>query len=226
MFLEALSEEGRGLVANAMSSGLPAALDQISLPAGKYLRRDPLESVSTPPAPAAAAVQFSNQMGPFALYLLLSLGLPDHDALTAADGWGNDRYTAYLLDDRVCLDVHLVADSRADADRLENALNGWALSRPAAAGALVARTGTDLYASACDPGADVEQAVPTDDAVAHYMSRADELRLRANASGNTALAECVAVQFYSRHSVDDPGDDSLDYFSELDSIEQDCLDAA
>lgn len=227
MFVEALSEEGRTLVSTAMSTDVPDALDQVSLPAGKYLRRDPLENVSAPPGPAGAEVRFTNQMGPFALYLLLAPGLPDHEALTAADGWGNDRYTVYVLDDRVCVDVHLVADSRLDADRLENGLNGWAQQRPEEAAALVARSGTDLYASACDPGTDASQKVPSNDAVEHYMARADELRQRADASGDAAFAECVAVGFYGRFSFDVAADDDgTDYFAEMDSIEQDCLDAA
>lgn len=227
MFVEALSEEGRGLVATALSTDVPDALDQVSLPAGKYLRRDRLERVSAPPGPGGADVRFTNQMGPFALYLLLAPGLPDHEALTAADGWGNDRYTVYVLDDRVCVDVHLVADSRLDADRLENGLNGWALQHPQEAAALVARSGTDLYASVCDPGTDASQEVPSDDAVEHYMARADELRQRADASGDTSFAECVAVAFYGRFSFDVADDDEgTDYFAEMDAIEQDCLDAA
>ncbi|MBK8333267.1 MAG: hypothetical protein IPL07_13035 [Acidimicrobiaceae bacterium] len=132
MFIEALSEEGRELVEHAFTNDLPAALDQVSLPAGKYLRRDRLEAVTAPPGPLAAEVELSNQMGPFGLYLLLSTGQPATDALTAADGWGNDRYTAYVLDGRVCVDVHVVADSRDDADRLENGFNAWA--RAAAGG--------------------------------------------------------------------------------------------
>ncbi|MGB8862341.1 MAG: hypothetical protein WCC60_24005 [Ilumatobacteraceae bacterium] len=226
MFIEVLTEENKRLVQAAFTTDLPAALDQISLPAGKYLRRDELEPVAAPPGPSAADVRFSNQVGPFALYLLLSTGMPDTQALIAADGWGNDRYTAYLLGDRVCVDVHLVADSRDDAGRMENALNGWAQARPKAANALVAREGTDLYASACDPGPDARQEVPGDEAINHYVARAQEIQQRVDASGNPVLAECVAVEFFSRHSFDEAiTDDSFDYFGEFDSIEQDCLDS-
>lgn len=76
MFIEALSEEGRTLVAKAMSSAAPAALDQVSLPTSKYFRRDDTEPVTEPPGPAGAEVQFTNQMGPFATYLLFATGLP------------------------------------------------------------------------------------------------------------------------------------------------------
>ena len=224
-FIEALSEQGRTLVARALSSDAPVALDQVSLPAGKFLRRDPLEAATAPPGPASADVQYTNQMGPFATYLLFSTGLPLHVALTASDGWGNDRYTAYTLDGRVCVDVHLVADSRDDADRLANGLNGWARARPDQADALVGRSGNDLYATACDPGTDVEQTVPTDAAVQQYVARAQELQFRADLSGDAELAECVTVGFFGTYDIDEL-DDSFDYVSEFDNIEQDCLASA
>ena len=197
------------------------ALDQIGLPVGKYLRRDPLEGVAAPPAPAAAEVKYTNQMGPFGLYLLLSTGLPVTDALTASDGWGNDRYTAYVLGGRVCVDVHVVADSRDDADRLQAGLAAWALARPDDTDALVARDGTDLYASACDPGTDARQPVPDDEAIDHYLGRAQEIRQRSDYSGDPALAECVGVTYFAAYSL---YDESVDYWAETDRIELDCLD--
>jgi len=199
---------------------VPDALDQVSLPVSKYLRTDPLAQLTAPPGPAAE-VKLSNQMGPFGLYLLLSTGLRATDALTASDVWGNDRYTAYLLDGQVCVDVHLVADSRDDADRQQQALEAWAAARPAATHALLGRDGVNLYASACDPGAETSQPVPTTDAFDHYLARAQQVQLRSDYSGNPALAECVAVTFFATNSVTDP---RLDYSSEMDRIEQSCLD--
>ena len=221
MFVEALTEQGRRLLDQAFTSEGPAALDQIGLPVGKYLRRDPLEGVAAPPAPSAAEVKYTNQMGPFGLYLLLSTGLPVTDALTASDGWGNDRYTAYVLGGRVCVDVHVVADSRDDADRLQAGLAAWALARPDDTDALVARDGTDLYASACDPGTDARQPVPDDEAIDHYLGRAQEIRQRSDYSGDPALAECVAVTYFAVYSL---YDESVDYWAETDRIELDCLD--
>jgi len=222
MFVEALTEEGRTLFAAALTSSVPTALDQISLPVSKYLRRDPLEQVAAPPGPAAADVKYSDQMGPFATYLLFSTGLPLHVALTASDGWGNDRYAVYELDGRVCVDVHLVADSSDDAGRMENALNGWAQARPIEADVLVGRNGNDLYATACDPGADVQQSLPTDEAVRQYLGRAEEIQYRADESGDAGLAECAAVAFFGAHDLD-MIDESFDYFAEMDIAEQGCL---
>ena len=127
-----------------------------------------------------------------------------------------------MLDGRVCVDVHVVADSRDDADRLENGFNAWARARPPVADALVARRGTDLYATACDPGADADQPVPTEEAIDHYLGRAQEIEWRSDYSGNPALAECVAVTLYASYLFDD---ESSDYWTAADGIEQDCLDA-
>ncbi len=222
MFVEALTEKSRLLFAQSLTTHVPTALDQISLPISKYVHRDPLEQVSDPPGPAGAEVLSANQMGPFATYLLLSTGMPLHVALTASDGWGNDRYTAYMLDGRVCVDLHLVADSHDDAERLENGLNGWARARPVEADALVGRDGNHLYATACDPGADVEQSTPTEAAVQQYLARAQELQNRADETGDPGLAECVALTFYASHDVDRL-EGSLNSYSEFDNIEQDCL---
>jgi hypothetical protein len=224
MFIEALTEQSRTLVAKALGGDMPTALDQVSLPVGKYLRRDDVEDVSDPPGPAGADVHYSRQMGPFAAYLLFATGVPLHVALTASDGWGNDRYTAYTLAGRVCVDVHLVADSRNDADRMENGLNGWAQARPAESEALVGRDGVDLYATACDPGTDVEQLAPDDAAVQHYLARAQELQVRADQSGDPALAECVAVAYFGAHDATSMYE-SFEYYDEFDALQQDCLTA-
>jgi hypothetical protein len=224
MFIETLRSQDPRLIERALSTDIPAALDQVSLPVGKYLRRDALEPVNAPAAPIAGDVQYTNQMGPFALYLLLSTGLADNEALTAADGWGNDRYTAYLLNGRVCVDVHLVADSLSAADLLVDGLNGWARARPAAAGALVARRGVHLYASVCDPGADAAFSPPTQAAIDLYLARAQEMQQRTATTGKPALAECVALAFFAHNSFDYT-DPYFDYWSDLDTVEQQCLDS-
>ncbi len=131
-FITALAEDDTALILRALRERVPVAMDQVSLPAAKYLRNDALESVVEPPGPNLATIHYSEQLGPFRLFLMFATGLPANEALTASDGWGNDRFTAYELDGRVCVDVHVVADSPADAGRMETAMNGWAFARPGA----------------------------------------------------------------------------------------------
>ena len=208
-FVTALSEDDESLLLDALRTHIPVALDQISLPSAKYLRDDASESVTTPPGPRAATIHYDDQLGPFRLFLMFATGLPSNEALTASDGWGNDRFSAYELNGKVCVDVHVVADSPVDADRLERAMNNWAFARPSEAGALVGRDGVDLYASVCDPGTDTPQSTPTDDAIEHYFARADLLRQQAATTGKPALAECVATEFFAEFTYEQMTTESL-----------------
>lgn len=214
------------LLTAAFTTHRPAALDQVSLPTSKYLRTDPLEPLVEPAAPTGAEVHYSSQLGPAGLFMVVATASTVFDALAAADGWGNDRYTVYTLDDRVCADLHLVADSRDDADRLEAGLQAWALARPAASTALLAREGLDLYVSVCDPGTDVRQPTPSAAAIDHFFARSGELQSRIELSGKPALAECITVESFSRFTVDQlMGFDSTgDVLADVTDIEDDCLD--
>ncbi|MDO8361736.1 MAG: hypothetical protein Q7V88_02475 [Actinomycetota bacterium] len=227
VFLAALQEDDPRLVQAAFSTDTPAALDQMILPASKYLRRDPLEAVSAPPAPLGAKVQYSNQLGPFGLYLMLSTGLPSNEALTASDGWGNDRYTVYLLAGRACLDLHVVADSRDDADLLERGLNGWAGARPPSSDALVGRDGVNLYATVCDPGTTARQQVPGELVISEFTGRSSMMYEYITRTGKPDRAECIAVQFHTQFTQRDleTYDPDLDPYGELESIEEDCRDS-
>ncbi|MCY7298968.1 MAG: hypothetical protein LH616_07150 [Ilumatobacteraceae bacterium] len=89
---------------------------------------------------------------------------------------------------------------------------------------LVGRDGIDLYATACDPGVDVQQSAPTEEAVQQYLARAQVLEHRADETGDPELAECVAVAFYGTPDVDQL-DGSIDLYNEFDNLEQDCLSA-
>ena len=206
----------------AMGDELPQALDQITLPFGHYQRLDRTEAVEPPPVPRGGEQIYTNQAGPFLLHLMLSTGSPANVALTAADGWGSDAYTVYRLNGRVCLDMHLVADSRADADRLDTALTNWAAVRPAASSALVGRDGTDLYLSVCDPGTDATQPVPTQDDVDQYVRRSNLLRHEMTLTGNLEAAECTAVAVFADAQVKDFDDPEFDIVGIITAAEADC----
>ena len=223
-FVAAIDEDNPALVLRALRDRVPVAMDQISLPAAKYLRNDAPEAVEEPPGPNLATIRVSDQLGPFRLYLMFATGLPANDALTASDGWGNDRYTAYELNGSVCVDVHVVADSPADADRMDTAMNRWALARPAAADVLVGRDGVNLYASVCDPGAAADQSIANDDDIEQYFGRGALLRQHALDTGKPALAECIAVELYGQFTVDEISyaSSDIDIDAEFAAIEEEC----
>jgi hypothetical protein len=221
-FVAALHELGSRAVATAFQDDTPTALDQLSLPASKYVRLDPTERVSSPPAPKGGELVYTRQMGPFGVYLVLAGGVPAAAALTASDGWGNDGFTAYRLDGRVCVDARIVADSRSDADRIEHALAAWAATRPDEADALVGRKGTTLLLSVCDPGTDVEQTGLDQAVLDQYFGRASLLADRIDLTGKPGLSECVAVSFYQQYSAADLDGDTIDVVGELERITDDC----
>lgn len=221
-FVGLLRAQGNEVFFAAMSDDTPVALDQVSLPVGKYGHRDPTEHVSAPSGPARATVLYSSQAGPFMLFLMLSTGQAANAALTAADGWGNDAYTIYGQGDQVCIDLHVVADSRHDADLLDAAFTAWAQARPPAAGALVGRDGSNVYASACDPGPAAEQRVPVQDEIDQFVSR-DQLILREfAATGDPVVAECVGTRLFADFSLGELFAAEVDITAEITSAEHDC----
>lgn len=227
-FARTLLERDPDLLYAAMSTQQPTALDQLMLPFGKYLQgADETESVDAPAAPADSEWLGSHQFGPMYLFLLMSLGLPAPEALTATDGWGNGAISEYRLPDGVvCVDVHLVADSRDDADRIEDGFQRWALSRPAAANALVGRNGTSLYASACDPGPRTRQATPTSESIEQFFGRANDIAHRTSLTGKPDLAECVSVKAFERYTTAEmlAVDFGSDITADIDDITATCVD--
>lgn len=228
-FVLALHESGRrDAFEIAARDDVPAAVDQLMLPTGKYERRDDLEPVTAPPVPTDGELVYIRQLGPYGLYLLMAGGLPPTEALQAADGWGNDSFVAYTLDDRLCVDARIVADSRTDADRIERGLDAWGHARPEESSALVGRDGDTLLLSVCDPGTDADQRTPDDDAIQQFFGRADLLQSRIEVTGLPALSECVTVRWFETHlAADDLGDvmSEFDPFGLLDDLTAECRDS-
>ena len=200
-FFEALHEEPLGIVDEAYTTEWPDALDQISLPDGKFLTRDQLEAVDAPKTPSDGEFLRARQLGPVALFLMIAASTDARDALTASDGWGNDATTMYSLDGRICADSHIVADSPDDADLLEAGLGAWAYDRPEQSDVLIARDGVDLFVSVCDPDVDVRQPAPSTDDGDQYIGRMQAIQTLTAMTGQVAVAECAAVQLFAEHSA-------------------------
>lgn len=72
-------------------------------------------------------------------------------ALDAADGWAGDHYVAYELDDRSCLRVDYLGDTRNDVVEMRGALQQW-IARGPKGTASVRAHGEGLRFTSCDPG--------------------------------------------------------------------------
>lgn len=224
-FIEVLQETDRSLVEAAFTTQRPDALDQLALPVDKYLRRrDRPEPVGAPLAPHGAERLFDSRLGPVELYLMLSTVLAPDEALQAADGWGNDAFTAYRLDGRVCVDARVVADSRSDAELLADAIGAWALARPAASSALLARDGTSVYFTSCDPGADVRQPVPNRAGVNQLLGRSLLLRDETDRSGDARTSECYVVALFEQFTVEQLQSSRGEVIDAITEISDECAD--
>lgn len=223
-FVVALHDKGTDVLSGALSGTTPVAFDQISLPVAKYLTRDAPEHVSAPAVPADGTLEFTSQAGPLLLFMMVATGMVANDALTTSDAWGNDAYTVYTLGGRVCIDLHVIADSTDGADLIEQGLDAWAQVRPAEADALVGRKGTHLYVSVCDPGTDVDQTIPDVDTIDQFFGRSDMIRAQIENGAAAATAECVSITFFGRYTLSDlrQGVTDIDLQSEIESIMASC----
>lgn len=215
---------GTAGVARVFTSNVPDAIDQMSLPVHKFFEADPLERVEAPPVPTDAEYVYTRQMGPFGVHLVLAGGLDPTDALAATDGWGNDSFVAYRLEDRICVDARIVADDVVAADRIERGLHAWGARRPAASDALVGRHGTTLLLSVCDPGTSAQQPTVGAAAADQFLGRSDLLRDQVTATGRAGMAECVAMGFFRSRVTDDlrGANADVDPVAELALIGQRC----
>ncbi|MEO5899356.1 MAG: hypothetical protein ABIR68_04390 [Ilumatobacteraceae bacterium] len=207
-FIAALQTMNPGAIGKAFTTARPTAVDQVVLPATKYLHRDRTEAAAAPPVPRGGAlIRADIQIGPSAWSLLFEHGLADNVALRAADGWGNDAATAYRLDGRVCVDGRLVADGRAGADRIDAGLRAWAAARPAASDVRIARHDDVLLYSVCDPGADAGQTVVDDEARAAILARTSRLSNEIAHGRSARQAECIWVPLFQQFTVEQVDDD-------------------
>ncbi|MGH9178367.1 MAG: hypothetical protein ACRD0N_07425 [Acidimicrobiales bacterium] len=78
----------------------------------------------------------TDTLGEFGIRVLLSDVVAEDEVARAAEGWGGDRYVAWVDGDRNCARLHVVMDTPADAEELLAALRTWAAT-PANAGTTV-----------------------------------------------------------------------------------------
>lgn len=223
-FVGALHARGGNSFTRALTSDPPTALDQMEMPDAKYRQRDHVEHVDPPPVPTHATLLNHRQLGPFAVYLVLAAAMPPTDALVAADGWGNDSFTSYELDGRVCVDGRIVADTAADADHIARALETWGHARPSQSATLLGRKGTTLLLTACDPGTQVHQPIVAPVAIDQFFGRADVLVSEIERTHLPRRSECVAVSAFQRYSARDVrgANPAVDAAAILAAIAADC----
>lgn len=226
VFIEAIQETGWKQLSTVFTSKPPSGLDQVALPANKYLTTDLLEPVAAPKVPAGARFASSYYLGSVGLFMLLTTGLPSNEALAASDGWGDDEYTSYYLGDVVCVDWHVVADNADAADLIFNGLNAWAFARPKASKARVGRSARSIYVSVCDPGAASKQPLPRTTDVEQFFRREANIRSDTDRRGDPFFSECVWVPMYAQFTLRQLDTGSAEVSDTFDTLTSDCRSAS
>ncbi|KRB77194.1 hypothetical protein ASE01_10645 [Nocardioides sp. Root190] len=108
--------------------------------------------VDQPEVPEGAKKLESGTFGAPSLLFMLAERISPKTALVATDGWGGDHYVAYEQDDRSCVRLDWVGDSRRDVTELTAALRTWVARGPAGS-ASVTSEGRGLRLQSCEPDA-------------------------------------------------------------------------
>jgi hypothetical protein len=141
----------------------------------------------------------TDDLGPFAVYLILASRIDPVQALHAADGWGGDSVVSFTRNGARCLRAAIAGHTIADTQRLARAFHDFATAVPAAS-VSVEDTRSTVVVTACDPG--TRATVP-----GAYASRAlnqvalrNEVAASALSSGTSFVtAHCAADEI-----TDDP----------------------
>lgn len=109
----------------------PATTEQL-LHFDKYLSAEPAIPVSLPPAPPTQEPwepTFHDVWGEQSLRLIFEEWMPIRSAARSAAGWGGDRIVLYAAGPRRAILWHLMADTPADAERMQIAFLRGVFSR-------------------------------------------------------------------------------------------------
>lgn len=129
----------------------PPTSDEHLLDPFRYLEDD--EPIAVDPAELNDGDQAfeTATFGALAWYLMLAERIDPAVALTAADGWGGDVYSAFERDGRTCVAIRFAGDRPSDADELSAALEQWVAAVPDGHSSVSNDAGL-VRVDACDPG--------------------------------------------------------------------------
>ncbi len=217
-FVAALAERGGVEAIDDAFADPPTTERQLMQPL-LYLDGEEPPELDELEAPDDAEEIDNSTLGATTTFFLLSLGLDPPPALQAVDAAGADRYLSYELDGEVCVDITIAAVDGDGSDLLEKGLDGWAAARPVEAGATSERDGDTFHVHACDPGTDVVQDVPGEDAISQLFSRSSDLGYLIEQNGfTTEQAVCLTNGLYYEFTLDEivaGGDDVAARVDEL-----------
>lgn len=142
--------------------------------------------------------------------ITLARRLPLHTALQATDGWGGDSYVAYEEDDRSCVQIRYVGDTRSDVREMESALQQWIAAGPKGTASLEAEDDETLLFTSCDPG---DKAVAgrenSEEALGLALTRSYIGAQVFDSSGDVAFTRCYSNGIVQRFTPRELNGDSI-----------------
>ncbi len=135
-----------------------------------------------------------DDFGALSMYLVLAARLDPKVALTAAEGWGGDRYVAYSKrgTDQECVRVAIQGDTAADTQEIADAFDQWIAALPDGAASLQ-RGAERLTLTACDVGGVTAPTEATLDAAVDLLVIRDDIALEfLKADAPAKSARCAA----------------------------------
>lgn len=213
---------GEALLAVAVEQGGDRAVDELFArpPTTEEHQLDPWTLIKDHAiaidvaTPKLADGEDSFDDGPFGAVswlLLLAERIPVKDALTAADGWGGDSYTAFERSGTTCVRIDYRGDTGPDVREMREALTTW-IGRLPKAQASVRRNGSLLSFESCDPGPKAAQVAKeqSNEAIRLALSRTYLSASLAKSGLDTTLARCAANRLVRALSTKELNDPALD----------------
>jgi hypothetical protein len=168
----------------------------------------------------------SGSLGALAWLIVLGEHGQPAEALQAANGWGGDSYVTYELQNRSCIKVNWVGDSRQDVTAMQDALNTWVNAM--AGDAQYSNENGIVTLSACDPGTGASITTGrSKDAMALLDFRAEAFKLQLSQDIPVDQAWCVADKVATTATLSDARNpDVLQQPKYASKLSQDALDCS
>lgn len=222
-FVAALAAVGDEAIDDAFAA--PPVSERELMQPQVYLAGHEVPDIPDPEVPDDGDEVDRGSLGATTVFFLLSLGLEPPAALQAVDGVAGDEYVAYdTADGDVCIAMSVQAADADAAERLADGFDAWVDARPSAAEATATRDGERFDLHMCDPGADTDQDVPGEAAIAQMFGRAGDLGYFLLEGGYPLdEATCIANGLYYQLTLDDLLSDDPDVAAAIDDVFLECV---
>ena len=198
-YIEGLKADGGVRRVNRAFASPPRSEEQIMDPVAADRAQVPWKVAVPKLAKGEKRDGSADDFGAMSLYLVLASRLDPKVALTAAEGWGGDRYLAFTRkpvtaggERQECLRTTFRGDTTTDTTQIADALDQWIASLPAGAASLQHGKGV-VTLTACDTAGTTAPGQDTLDTAVSLLANRNGLVLEfLREKAPIVTARCVA----------------------------------